>query len=88
MNYYNSSVLDRIAERVETVTVSVNQQVREYTGEQAAQKIAGIIARKYFNGEKISLTVNYDYTLGCKRIDMVNYGNGYVERFEYKLAGE
>lgn len=50
MRNFNSSTLDNMVDRLEKVIVTAEGEVTEYTPEDAARKIAGIVFRKYVDG--------------------------------------
>lgn len=80
---FNSSTLDNIVTRVEKVIVTTGGESYELEPEEAAQKIAGIVFRKYVEGQRIRTTFEYDYHIGGQMLQRVRYDNGFVEKFEY-----
>lgn len=83
---FNSSTLDNIVTRVEKVIVTTCGESYELDPEEAAQKIAGIVFRKYVEGQRIRTTFEYDYRIGGRMLQRVRYDNGFVEKFEYVEA--
>lgn len=83
---FNSSSLDNIVARVEKVIVTTGGESYELEPEEAAQKIAGIVFRKYVEGQRIRTTFKYDYHIGGQMLQRVRYDNGFVEKFEYVEA--
>lgn len=84
---YNCSTLDSIENRVFKLIVRsyVNGRLtdtRELTAQQAAAETAGIFTRRFL-GEKIAVRKRYDYALGAWLVESVNYGNGWIQRYEY-----
>lgn len=83
---FNSSSLDNLVTRVEKVIVTTGGESYELEPEEAAQKIAGIVFRKYVEGQRIRTTFEYDYHIGGQMLQRVRYDNGFVEKFEYVEA--
>ena len=83
MRNFNSSTLDNMVDRLEKVIVTADGEVTEYTPEDAARKIAGIVFRKYVEGQRIRTTFEYDYGIGAQLLQRASYDNGFVEKFEY-----
>lgn len=86
MEMFNSSSLDNIVARVSKVIVTTGGESYELEPEEAAQKIAGIVFRKYVEGQRIRTTFEYDYHIGGQMLKRVRYDNGFVEKFEYVEA--
>lgn len=80
---FNSSTLDNIVTRVKKVIVTADGESHELEPEKAAQKIAGIVFRKYVEGQRIRTTFEYDSHVGGQMLQRVRYDNGFVEKFEY-----
>lgn len=83
---FNSSSLDNIVTRIEKVIVTTGGESYELEPEEAAQKIAGIVFRKYVEGQRIRTTFEYDYHFGAQMLTRARYDNGFVEKFEYVEA--
>lgn len=80
---FNSSSLDNIVSRVSKVIVTTDGEGYELEPEEAAQKIAGIVFRKYVEGQRIRTKWHFDYHVGAQLLDSADYGNGFVEKFYY-----
>lgn len=80
---FNSSSLDNIVTRVKKVIVTTGGESYELEPEEAAQKIAGIVFRKYVEGQRIRASFEYDYGIGAQLLVSASYGNGFSEKFEY-----
>lgn len=84
---YNCATLDNIVAKTEKLVVRAFrdgklEEVYEINPVAAADKCAGIFARKFL-GEKLIVRKRYDHCLGSWLIESVSYGNGYIERFEF-----
>lgn len=80
---FNSSSRDNIASRVKKVIVTTEGGSYELQPEEAAKKIAGIVFRKYVEGQRIRVRFEFDYSIDAQMLVRANYGNGYVEKFGY-----
>lgn len=86
--YYGCTTLDHVVERVGSVTVRNifdDGHESEYTmsADDAAKRMAGIVFRKYVGGERIRVRFTYDYSIGGRLLEYVNYGFGMVERWTW-----
>lgn len=84
---YNCSTLDAIERRVRCLKIrsftdGKLTDERELNAQDAAREVAGIFTRKFL-GEKIVVRKRYDYALGAWLVESVNYGNGWIQRYEY-----
>lgn len=84
---YNCSTLDAIERRVRCLKIrsfvdGKLESERTLNAQEAAREVAGIFTRKFL-GAKITVRKRYDYGLGAWIIESVNYGNGYIQRYEY-----
>ena len=85
---YNCTTLDAIERRVIKMLVrsyvdgKLTDAPRELDSHEAAREVAGIFTRKFL-GEKIIVRKRYDYGLGAWLVESVNYGNGWIQRYEY-----
>lgn len=82
MKNFNCTSLDTIS-KLDKVTVDSKSDRYDLTGSEFAEKLAGIVFRKYVSGESITIWREYDYALGIFKVTKVRYSNGFIERFEY-----
>lgn len=84
---YNCATLDNIERRLIKLIVrsyvdGKPTEIRELTAQEAAREVAGVFTRRFL-GEKIIVRKRYDYGLGACIVESVNYGNGWIQRYEY-----
>ena len=84
---YNCSTLDKIESRLVKLIIrsyvdGKPTEIRELTAQEAAREVAGVFTRRFL-GEKIVVRKHYDYALGAWLVSSVNYGNGWIQRYEY-----
>ena len=83
---FECTTLDLIASHCKKMVITDNSgEQREVSGKQAACIIAGVAYRKYVNGESIRVKFAMDYQIGCRILRRANYGNGYIEIYEYEF---
>lgn len=85
---YNNKMLDEIYCNIDKMICTIYKDGKrdvsyDIMPNEAAHKIAGIIADKYMSEVKCTIRTEYDHYLGCKVIKSVSYPNGVRWNFEY-----
>ena len=87
--FYNCSSLDHIIERSGGAVVHMfidgeNTSTTRLDADEATRRMAGLMFRKYVEGERIRVRFRYDYSIGARLLEYVNYGNGCIERWSWE----
>ena len=91
--FYNCTSLDHVVERcggadIRCIFDDGTDYMVNLTPAEAAERMSGIVFRKYVGGERIRVRFRYDYTIGARLLEYVNYGNGFIERWTWHQSQE